>query len=167
MVVRLGGVTAVIVDTSAMMAIVLEIPGWKPAIETLLRSDRTLMSAASLVEFRMMIDATENQELRGKADTLVAQLDVIIAPVTDKQAFLIREAFTTFGSGIRTHRSARLNFGDCFAYALAKETGEPLLFVGNDFVHTDIIFALDLQFSLPSNPAPHRPHTVSSSDIAR
>lgn len=92
-----------IVDTSAMMAIVLEIPGWKPAIEALLRSDRTLMSAASLVEFRMMIDATENRELREKADTLVAQLDIIVVPVTEAQSFLIREAFTTFGSGIRTH----------------------------------------------------------------
>ena len=132
-----------IVDTSAMMAIVLEKPGWKPAIETLLRSDRTLISAASLVEFRMMIDATENQKLREKADTLVAQLDIIIVPVSEMQAFLIREAFTTFGSGIRTHRSASLNFGDCIAYALAKETGEPLLFVGNDFIHTDILSALD------------------------
>ena len=70
------------------------------------------------------------------ADDLVGGMDIEIAPFTERQARLAREAFRDFGRG-SGHR-ARLNLGDCFAYALAKDAGEPLLYKGDDFVHTDV-----------------------------
>lgn len=73
-------------------------------------------------------------------DTLIARFGLIIEPVTSEQAHIGHQAYRMFGIG-SGHR-ARLNFGDCFAYALAKVTGEPLLFKGDDFIHTDVIPAL-------------------------
>lgn len=73
-------------------------------------------------------------------DDFLGELSVIIAPVTAEQARLAREAYRRFGRG--SGHPARLNFGDCFAYALAKVLDDPLLFIGNDFIHTDIRPAL-------------------------
>lgn len=67
------------------------------------------------------------------------RVPIVIEPVTVEQAHIARQAFHDFGKG---RHSAGLNFGDCFAYALAKLTGEPLLFKGNDFNKTDIVSAL-------------------------
>jgi ribonuclease VapC len=67
---------------------------------------------------------------------------ILVAPVTEQQARIARAAYRDFGKG--SGHPARLNFGDCFAYALAKDTGEPLLFKGRDFAHTDIVPALRL-----------------------
>ena len=68
-------------------------------------------------------------------DLLTAKLQIETVPVTPRQAEIARRAFRQYGKGIHP---ARLNFGDCFAYALSKETGEPLLFKGEDFGKTDI-----------------------------
>ncbi len=69
------------------------------------------------------------------------QLNIIVEPLTTRQATIAREAYGRFGKGIG--HPARLNFGDCFAYALAKDLDEPLLFIGQDFIHTDVRRVLD------------------------
>ena len=69
-------------------------------------------------------------------DELVLEAQIVIEPVTEAQARIAREAYRDFGKG--SGHQAKLNFGDCFAYALAKVTGEPLLFKGGDFEQTDI-----------------------------
>jgi ribonuclease VapC len=73
-------------------------------------------------------------------DDFITEANIIIEPVTEIQARFARDAYRDFGNG--SGHPAKLNFGDCFAYALAKTSGEPLLFKGNHFVHTDIVSAL-------------------------
>ncbi len=77
--------------------------------------------------------------IRARFETLLAKLNLDIVPVSVEQAAVARTAYLRFGRG---NHPARLNYGDCFAYALAKVTGEPLLFKGNDFSQTDITPAL-------------------------
>ena len=86
------------------------------------------------------MDRHPKPTLGSALDDLVSRLRIVVEPVTHAQVAIAREAYRQFGKG-SGHR-ARLNFGDCFAYALAKERDEPLLFIGNDFIHTDIHPAL-------------------------
>ena len=83
----------------------------------------------------MVVDRSDNPDAPEEFEFLLSEFAVVIEPVTETQARLARRAYQRFGK--RRH-PADLNFGDCFAYALARETGEPLLFVGNDFGQTDI-----------------------------
>ena len=78
-------------------------------------------------------------EVQQQCEALFRRVGIEIEPVTAGQAHLARQAFHDFGKG---RHPAGLNFGDCFAYALAKDTGEPLLFKGNDFKRTDIVCAI-------------------------
>lgn len=98
------------------------------------------MSAANLLEAAIVVDRLPERRYAAVFDGMIADLDIIIEPVTAQQARIGREARRRYGRGSR-HR-AHLNFGDCFAYALAKVYNEPLLFVGNDFIHTDLQPAL-------------------------
>lgn len=98
------------------------------------------MSAVSYVEAAVVVDSNRNPLLSRRFDDLLRDVQIGVEPVTLLQAQLAREAYRDFGKG--RHR-AGLNFGDCFAYALAKEKGETLLFKGNDFSHTDIEPALE------------------------
>lgn len=93
-------------------------------------------SAASYLEAAIVVDGTRNPELSRKLDALLEEAELKIEPVTANQARIARMAYREFGRG--SGHPAQLNFGDCFAYALAHETNEPLLFVGNDFTHTDV-----------------------------
>jgi ribonuclease VapC len=93
------------------------------------------ISAATYVEAAIVTDGTRNPVLSRRFDDLLRDSEIVIEPVTAEQAKIAREAYRDFGKG--RHR-AGLNFGDCFAYALAKVTGEPLLFKGDDFRHTDV-----------------------------
>ncbi|HTU43192.1 MAG TPA: type II toxin-antitoxin system VapC family toxin [Candidatus Aquilonibacter sp.] len=124
-----------IVDTSAVIAILRgEAEG--SAIANALQKGKTCrMSAANYFETAVVTDSNRNPVLSRRLDDLLRDAAVVIEPVTLKQAQIAREAYRDFGKG--RHR-AGLNFGDCFAYALAKEKGEPLLFKGDDFCHTDI-----------------------------
>ena len=97
-------------------------------------------SAASFVEAAIVIDGSRDPVASRRFDDLVKEAQLVIEAVTDVQARIAREAYRDFGRG--SGHPARLNFGDCFAYALARATGEPLLFKGDDFVHTDIAPAL-------------------------
>jgi ribonuclease VapC len=92
------------------------------------------------VETAAIIDASRDPIASRRFDDLLREAQVIVDPVTEAQARIAREAYRDFGRG--SGHPARLNFGDCFAYALAKATNEPLLFKGADFGHTDVMSAL-------------------------
>ena len=87
-----------------------------------------------------MIDSRRNPLLSARLDELLREAGVIIEPVTERQATIARQAYRDYGKG--SGHPASLNFGDCFSYALAKDLGEPLLYKGDDFGHTDIRNAL-------------------------
>ena len=125
-----------ILDTSAVIAIFLNEPealGFANALE---KADVIRISAGSYLELGTVIDGRRNPALSRRLDDFLAEADVVIEPVTERQARIARDAYRDFGKG--SGHPAGLNFGDCFAYALAKDKGEPLLFKGNDFRHTDV-----------------------------
>ncbi|HMR31060.1 MAG TPA: type II toxin-antitoxin system VapC family toxin [Geminicoccaceae bacterium] len=128
-----------IVDSSAIIAI-LRNESDAPRLADLMEDAPVRrMSAANLLEAAIVADGSRNPILSRRFDTLIDESRLTIEPVTEKQALLARQAYRDFGKG--SGHPARLNFGDCFAYALAKEAGEPLLFKGNDFIHTDVVVA--------------------------
>ncbi len=125
-----------IVDTSAIVALVLDEDD-SPSIAAVLASaDDVRMSAASWLEAAVVLDGRRNPATSRQFDDLVAAIGLTVEPVTAAQAAEARQAYRHFGRG--SGHPARLNFGDCFAYALARTTGQPLLFKGDDFGHTDV-----------------------------
>ena len=125
-----------IVDTSALVAILLREPD-APGLERLLgAADVRRMSAASYVELCAVIDGRRDQVGSAKVDRLIRKLEIEIVPFTESQARIARAAYVQYGRG--SGHPARLNMGDCFAYALAEDLNEPLLFKGRDFALTDI-----------------------------
>ena len=92
------------------------------------------ISAANYLEAAIVVDAKRDPVLSAKLDSLLAKLKIAIAPVTEAQARLARQAYRDFGKG--SGHPAKLNYGDCFAYALAAERGDRLLYKGEDFAHT-------------------------------
>jgi ribonuclease VapC len=127
----------VIVDTSAVVAVARE-EGTSQHLKRILLSHRdSLMSAASYVELTIVLWPDHSIPM---VDRLLDALDVTPVPVTVDQARLAAQAYREYGKG--SGSPARLNLGDTFSYALAKDTGQPLLFVGDDFTHTDITSAL-------------------------
>jgi ribonuclease VapC len=125
-----------IVDSSAMVAIVWAEPEAKPFIAAIVGSDRATMSAANYLEASIVIDRDRSPAISARLDATMHQLEIEIAPVTVSQAKLARQAYRDFGKG-SGHR-AQLNFGDSFAYALAMERGEELLYKGDDFAHAGL-----------------------------
>jgi ribonuclease VapC len=125
-----------IVDTSALIAILRDEPEAGACARAIENSAVRRMTAANFVEAALIIDASRDPIASRRFDDLVREAEIRIEPVTEAQARVAREAYRDFGKG--SGHAAKLNFGDCFAYALAKITGEPLLFKGDDFVHTDI-----------------------------
>ncbi len=125
-----------IIDPSALVAILLgeaDAPAFARAIAGA-RSRR--LSAASYVELAAVIDGRRNPVLSGALDATLASSGIEIVALTPQQARLAREAYQRFGRG--SGHPAQLNMGDCFAYALARDLREPLLFKGGDFALTDI-----------------------------
>jgi ribonuclease VapC len=125
-----------IVDTSAPIAILRDEPEALSCARAIENSPVRRVSAANFVEAAVTIDASRDPIATRRFDDLIEEARIIIEPVTEPQARIAREAYRDFGKG--SGHPARLNFGDCFAYALAKVTGEALLFKGDDFAHTDI-----------------------------
>ena len=125
-----------IVDSSALVAIVRTEPEGEGFSRKIIASPIVSISAATYVEAAIVVDRSGDGVASRKFDDLLRELGIAIAPVTAVQAKLAREAYRDFGKG--SGHPAQLNFGDCFAYALAKELGEPLLFKGNDFAKTDV-----------------------------
>ena len=104
------------------------------------RAQHRRISAANWMETAVVIDGSRDPVASRRFDELVQIAELQVEPVTHDQARIARDAYRDFGKG--SGHQAGLNFGDCFAYALAKSTGETLLFKGNDFGHTDITPAL-------------------------
>ena len=128
-----------ILDTSALIAILFGEADAETYANAMSAAETCRLSAASFVEVAIVVEAQTKGRGSHAVDTLLRRANVVIEPVTEEHAHLAREAYAQFGKG--RHR-AGLNFGDCFSYALAKASGEPLLFKGNDFRKTDITPAL-------------------------
>jgi ribonuclease VapC len=128
-----------IVDTSAVVAIAFKEPQARQLAAILSQATRPRISAPNYVETALVISRYAGREGLPELDELLAAAGVTIAAFTAEHARLAREAHRRFGRG-SGHR-AGLNLGDCFSYALAQACQEPLLYVGNDFVHTDVAAA--------------------------
>lgn len=129
-----------IVDTSALTALLQnEVDAAAIDVATEAATWRGI-SAATLFEAAIVADGTSDPVRSARFDALVAGLDIEVVPLTAAHAAIARQAYRDYGKG--SGHPARLNFGDCFSYALAKERGEPLLYVGDDFARTDIASAL-------------------------
>ncbi len=125
-----------IVDTSAIIAVLRGETEAEAYLAILADAPTLRMSAGSYVELGVVVDGTRNPVLTGALDRLLEELEIQIEPLTEDQARMARTAYQHFGRG--SGHPARLNMGDCFSYALAREMGEPLLFKGDDFKQTDI-----------------------------
>jgi ribonuclease VapC len=125
----------VIVDSSALIAILRNEPETAAITEALQQAPILRISAVTFVEAAVVADNDRNPVLSRRFDNLIRDAQMLIEPVTARQAELARQAYRDFGKG---RHKAGLNLGDCFAYALAKEVDEPLLFKGNDFSRTDV-----------------------------
>jgi ribonuclease VapC len=124
-----------VLDSSALIAILENEPQATVFATTIELNSIRLLSAVSWVETAMVIESRHGNIGQQKFDELLRKAQVEIVPVTVEQAEIARCAFRLYGKG---RHPAALNFGDCFSYALAKLTGEPLLFKGNDFSQTDL-----------------------------
>lgn len=129
-----------IIDTSALIAILRAEDDAGDMALAIERAQVRRISAANYLEAAVVIDASRDPVASRRFDELVDTADLHVEPVTHDQARIARDAYRDFGKG--SGHKAGLNFGDCFAYALAKTTGDELLFKGNDFGHTDIAPAL-------------------------
>ena len=124
----------IVVDASAIIAVILEEPGWEAIVPRLLSDPERVLSPVSLVETIMVLSRTSS-EPNVIADQYLLKANIFVRPVDEDQARLAVHAFLAFGKG---RHPARLNLGDCFSYAAAKALNAQLLFVGNDFANTDI-----------------------------
>src|SRR5476651_1432378 len=128
-----------IIDTSALIAILRDEPEARDCALAIEKSADRRLSAANFVETALVIDGSRDAIAGRRFDELINEARIVIEPVTESQARIAREAYRDFGRG--SGHPAKLNFGDCFAYALSKTTSESLLFKGEDFTHTDITAA--------------------------
>jgi ribonuclease VapC len=129
-----------IVDTSALVAILKREPGWETLAEALDSAHSPRFSASSYVELFIVMSRWKDPSPSLRVDELIEQFGITIEPFTVAQARIARQAYRDYGKG-SGHRAA-LNFGDCFSYALARDKREPILFKGDDFVHTDLRSAI-------------------------
>lgn len=125
-----------IIDASALLAVLLDEPE-RPSFEAAIARDPfPRLSAASYLETGIVVDSRRDPIRSRYLDSFLASAEVAIEPVTAEQAAIARKAYQDFGRN--SGHPAKLNFGDCFSYALAKAYDEELLFKGDDFSHTDI-----------------------------
>ena len=144
-----------IIDTSVIIAILTNEPERGNFLDAIQGSTINKMSAGSLIELSAVITRKLGGDYAAVAETLLEEFGIGIEPVSTQQAWAGWQAYREYGIG--TKSPAKLNFGDCFAYALAKESGEPLLFKGDDFTHTDIVPAL-------KPPPPHEDAAPAPAD---
>ena len=124
-----------VLDSSALLAILFDEPERRAFSEAIERDPKRLMSAANLLESSLLVEARRGEPAGRELDLLLHRADVEIVPVNAAQAQIARSGWRRFGKG---RHPAGLNFGDCFAYALSRTSGEPLLFKGGDFLQTDL-----------------------------
>jgi ribonuclease VapC len=127
-----------VIDTSALVAILSDEPERHAFATAIEEADRCLLSTASLVEVSLVIATRYGPEGLRDLDQLVAKAALELVAVDADQADEARRGFLRYGKG---RHAAGLNFGDCFSYALARTTGQPLLFKGADFARTDVAAA--------------------------
>jgi ribonuclease VapC len=125
-----------IVDTSAMIAILKNEAESDAFSEAIQAAKIVRISAASYLETSILVDRYRNPILRARMETILENPGMQVEPVTLEQARIARQAYRDYGKG--SGHPAQLNFGDCFSYALAREKREPILYKGDDFVHTDL-----------------------------
>lgn len=128
-----------IIDTSAILAIVFAENDAARYAEAIAAAQVRLISAANYLEAGVVVDNQIGAAAGRQLDAIISRAEISVEPVTREQADMARQAYLDFGKG---NHAARLNFGDCFAYALSKTTGLPLLFKGSDFSKTDVTSAL-------------------------
>ena len=124
-----------VVDSSVLIAVLLLEPDAEQLLNQLIDADELYLSAVSLVETAMVIEYKKGKLGADKLDELLAELTPTIVEFNQQQAVLARMAWREYGKG---RHPAKLNFGDCCSYALAKHLNQSLLFKGNDFSQTDI-----------------------------
>ena len=128
-----------ILDTSALIAVLFREPEADHYTQLIHDADRCLISAGTFLELSIVLERQAAPEAERQCEMFFRRAGIVIEPFTVEQAHIARQASHDFGKG---RHAAGLNFGDCFAYALSKATGEPLLFKGDDFKKTDIVSAL-------------------------
>ncbi len=128
-----------IVDTSALLAILFGEKDAETYARAISEAEVCLISAATFVEVSIVVESETGDAGSRQWDSFLRTASMRVEPVTEEQAHTARQAWSDFGKG---RHPAGLNFGDCFPYALAKISGEPLLFKGQDFRKTDIPAAL-------------------------
>jgi len=124
-----------VINTSALVAIFLSEPERQSFLAQIISAETRLVSAATLLEAGIVLEARRGESAGREFDLFVVRANLQIVPVDAEQADLARSAWRKYGKG---RHPAALNFGDCFSYALAKSTGEPLLAKATDFGLTDI-----------------------------
>jgi ribonuclease VapC len=129
----------IVVDTSALIAILEKEPDAALFAETIAEADSPLISAATVVELGIVMWNRHGPKAADMVDWLIQEAGLRVESVTPQQTQLAREAYAAYGKG---QTKAGLNYGDCFSYALAKEADLPLLFKGRDFAATDIASAI-------------------------
>jgi len=129
-----------IIDTSAIVALVLGEPDSPAIAAALAESDEVRISAATWLEAAVVLDSRRTASSRRLFDDVMTAIDPIVEPVTIEQVDVARTAYRDYGRG--SGHPAKLNYGDCFSYALARTTGQALLFKGDDFTHTDLTSVL-------------------------
>jgi len=125
-----------IVDTSAILAILFDESDAARYAGAIAEADRRLISAGSLLEAAIVVDNQAGLGAGRQLDAFLDRAGITVEPVTENQVRIARQAYLDFGKG---NHPAGLNLGDCFAYALAKAENEPLLFKGSDFSQTDVV----------------------------
>ncbi|HEV2520773.1 MAG TPA: type II toxin-antitoxin system VapC family toxin [Candidatus Acidoferrales bacterium] len=130
-----------ILDTSAIVAILRDEGDAAYFANAIARAKVRRVSAVTYVEAAAVIDGSRNPISSRRFDEFFREAQLVLEAVTPEQARVARDAYRDFGRG--SGHKARLNFGDCFAYALAKVKGEPLLFKGGDFNHTDLASSME------------------------
>lgn len=126
------------VDSSAIMAILYDEPDAARLQETLAQSDGALISAANMLELQLVVAGVRSRTGWDDVTALLAQYGIAIHPFDEHQLHFARRAALRYGRG---RDKAKLNFGDCFAYALARTENIPLLCTGKDFMATDVTIA--------------------------
>jgi len=124
-----------VIDTSALVAILTREPSAERLVAAIDADTRRLISAATVVELSLVMLGRYGEAGDGQIDRLLAGLAATVVPVGVAQVSLARDAALRFGRG---RHPAALNYGDCFSYALSVESREALLFVGSDFTQTDV-----------------------------
>jgi ribonuclease VapC len=129
-----------VVDTSALLAIFLAEAERQQFLEAIIQAETRCISAVNVLETGIVLEARRGEAAGREFDLFLHHAQFAVIPADSEQVEIARVAWRKYGKG---RHAAGLNFGDCFAYALAKIMSEPILFKGDDFAHTDLAAAIE------------------------